>query len=329
MDDWRRVAHAVLGTGDVVFLMQLWHPGALRLVLDGVPNPYPDHPALSPLGLVQEDRPNGVAMTRRDLEDTKEAYVQSALIAREIGAHGIEVHCAHGYLLDPFLWHETNRRDDEYGGATLPNAPRRGTLRVRFRAAGALRAEQRQPDRGRRGSHRQLLAQLAPGDRSHRTVSAVDDPAAARGAGPLTPDLAADADAESPAARTGRHHRARGLRRRTPARGVLSDTARQGVVGRVYDAARLHRPARGRNRRIPGEVRRRKGVVARQAHVAHSAVSLLVHRPTWTSTAQARHVALTFLGVTDAYADLPWFWSRQDSGSCRSRGYVGLTATTS
>jgi 2,4-dienoyl-CoA reductase-like NADH-dependent reductase (Old Yellow Enzyme family) len=119
VDDWRRVAHAVLGTGDVVFLMQLWHPGALRLVLDGVPNPYPDHPALSPSGLVQEDRPNGVAMTRRDLEDTKEAYVQSALIAREVGAHGIEVHCAHGYLLDLFLWHETNRRDDEYGGATL------------------------------------------------------------------------------------------------------------------------------------------------------------------------------------------------------------------
>lgn len=119
VDDWRRVAHAVLGTGDVLFLMQLWHPGALRLALDGVPNPYPDHPALSPSGLVQEDRPNGVAMTRRDLEETKEAYVQSALIAREVGARGIEVHCAHGYLLDLFLWHETNRRDDEYGGATL------------------------------------------------------------------------------------------------------------------------------------------------------------------------------------------------------------------
>ncbi|MCX4642002.1 MULTISPECIES: 12-oxophytodienoate reductase [unclassified Streptomyces] len=119
VDDWRRVAHAVLGTGDTVFLMQLWHPGALRLVLDGVPNPHPGHPALSPSGLVQEDRPNGEAMTRRDLEDTKEAYVQSALIAQEVGAHGIEVHCAHGYLLDLFLWHETNRRDDEYGGATL------------------------------------------------------------------------------------------------------------------------------------------------------------------------------------------------------------------
>jgi 2,4-dienoyl-CoA reductase-like NADH-dependent reductase (Old Yellow Enzyme family) len=119
VEDWRNVARAVLDTGDVVFLMQLWHPGALRLVLDGVPNPHPEHPALSPSGLVQEDRPNGVAMTRQDLADTKNAYVRSALIAQEVGAHGIEVHCAHGYLLDLFLWHETNRRNDEYGGATL------------------------------------------------------------------------------------------------------------------------------------------------------------------------------------------------------------------
>lgn len=119
VEDWQRVARAVLGVGDVVFLMQLWHPGALRLILDGVPNPYPDHPALSPSGLVQEGRPNGVAMTKRDLEDTKAAYVQSAQIAQKLGAHGIEVHSAHGYLLDLFLWHETNRRNDEYGGATL------------------------------------------------------------------------------------------------------------------------------------------------------------------------------------------------------------------
>jgi 2,4-dienoyl-CoA reductase-like NADH-dependent reductase (Old Yellow Enzyme family) len=82
-------------------------------------NPYPDHPTLSPSGLVQKDRPNGRAMTRQDLEETRDAFVRSALIAQEIGAHGVEVHSCHGYLLDQFLWHETNRRTDEYGGATL------------------------------------------------------------------------------------------------------------------------------------------------------------------------------------------------------------------
>ncbi|MEU2002607.1 12-oxophytodienoate reductase [Rhodococcus sp. NPDC019627] len=119
VDEWGHVAREVLDTGDVTFLMQLWHPGALRLIVDGVPNPYPDHPALSPSGLVQEGRTNGIAMTKQDLEDTKNAYVDSAIIAQKLGAHGIEVHCAHGYLLDLFLWHETNRRKDEYGGDTL------------------------------------------------------------------------------------------------------------------------------------------------------------------------------------------------------------------
>jgi 2,4-dienoyl-CoA reductase-like NADH-dependent reductase (Old Yellow Enzyme family) len=123
-DRWRDVAEAVTTTGDVVFLMQLWHPGALRLVLDGVANPYPDHPSLSPSGLVQEGRPNGRAMTVGELLDTKEAYVEAALIAQEAGAHGVEVHCAHGYLLDLFLWHETNLRDDGYGGPTLAERSR-------------------------------------------------------------------------------------------------------------------------------------------------------------------------------------------------------------
>ena len=119
VEDWRRVTQAVVEAGDPPLLMQLWHPGALRLVVDGVPNPYPDHPALSPSGLVQEGRPNGVAMSPQHLAETKAAYVASALIAQEVGAKGIELHCAHGYLLDLFLWHETNKRLDEYGGATL------------------------------------------------------------------------------------------------------------------------------------------------------------------------------------------------------------------
>lgn len=118
-DEWGHVVREVLDTGDVVLLMQLWHPGALRLVVDGIENPYPDHPAWSPSGLIQEGRPNGVAMTTQDLQDTKNAYVDSAVIAKGLGAHGIELHCAHGYLLDLFLWHETNLRSDEYGGGTL------------------------------------------------------------------------------------------------------------------------------------------------------------------------------------------------------------------
>lgn len=116
---WQDVADAVLATPDVTFLMQLWHPGAIRLVVDGMKNPYPEHPTLSASGLVQENRRNGRAMTAAELRETLDAYVRSARIAQDLGAHGVEVHACHGYFLDQFLWHETNTRADEYGGATL------------------------------------------------------------------------------------------------------------------------------------------------------------------------------------------------------------------
>ena len=63
-------------------------------------------------------------MTRADLEELEAAYVRAACDAREMGADGIEVHAAHGYLLDQFLWAETNQREDEYGGASLAERAR-------------------------------------------------------------------------------------------------------------------------------------------------------------------------------------------------------------
>jgi 2,4-dienoyl-CoA reductase-like NADH-dependent reductase (Old Yellow Enzyme family) len=63
-------------------------------------------------------------MTREDLEELKHAYVQAAEHGRSLGFDGIEVHSAHGYLLDQFLWAETNRREDEYGGPTLAERAR-------------------------------------------------------------------------------------------------------------------------------------------------------------------------------------------------------------
>ena len=118
---WRPVVEAVRGEG-AAFLMQLWHPGAMRKVAEG--HPLAGFPAWSPSGLIQGGRPHGHAMTRRDLQELKLAYVQAAEQAQLLGADGIEVHAAHGYLLDQFLWAETNRREDEYGGASLAERAR-------------------------------------------------------------------------------------------------------------------------------------------------------------------------------------------------------------
>jgi 2,4-dienoyl-CoA reductase-like NADH-dependent reductase (Old Yellow Enzyme family) len=121
LESWRRVIEAVRGEG-TAFLLQLWHPGAMRKVAAG--HPLADSATLSPSGLIQAGRPNGRAMTRQDLEELKQAYVQAAEHAQSLGADGVEVHAAHGYLMDQFLWAQTNQREDEYGGATLPQRAR-------------------------------------------------------------------------------------------------------------------------------------------------------------------------------------------------------------
>jgi len=118
---WRRVVEAVHGEG-AGFLLQLWHPGAMRRVAEA--HPLADYPALSPSGLIQGGRSNGRAMTGAELDELKQAYVRAALHAQSLGADGIEVHSAHGYLLDQFLWPETNRREDGYGGRTLAERAR-------------------------------------------------------------------------------------------------------------------------------------------------------------------------------------------------------------
>jgi 2,4-dienoyl-CoA reductase-like NADH-dependent reductase (Old Yellow Enzyme family) len=118
---WRRVIEAVRGEG-AGFLMQLWHPGAMRKVAAG--HPLAASPTLSPSGLIQAGRPNGRAMTRQDLEELKQAYVRAAEHAQSLGADGVEVHAAHGYLMDQFLWAQTNQREDEYGGPTLAQRAR-------------------------------------------------------------------------------------------------------------------------------------------------------------------------------------------------------------
>lgn len=118
---WQQVVDAVRGEG-AAFFLQIWHPGAMRKVAED--HPLATYPAFSPSGLIQAGRHNGRAMTRDDLQELKLAYVRAAEHAQSLGANGVEVHSAHGYLLDQFLWAETNQRTDEYGGATLAERAR-------------------------------------------------------------------------------------------------------------------------------------------------------------------------------------------------------------
>jgi 2,4-dienoyl-CoA reductase-like NADH-dependent reductase (Old Yellow Enzyme family) len=118
---WQAVVETVHSNGSA-FLQQLWHEGARRR--DGGTGPYASIPTISPSGLAFGGRPNGRAATGAELTEILDGYVDAALLAQATGADGVEIHGAHGYLLDQFLWSVTNQRDDEFGGPDLAHRMR-------------------------------------------------------------------------------------------------------------------------------------------------------------------------------------------------------------
>lgn len=59
------------------------------------------------------------AMTAFDIDNVIDAFAESAAAAYSIGFDGVNIHGAHGYLIDEFLWSETNLREDSYNGDIL------------------------------------------------------------------------------------------------------------------------------------------------------------------------------------------------------------------
>ncbi|MEV7341703.1 NADH:flavin oxidoreductase [Streptomyces sp. NPDC093544] len=110
---WAKVAEAVHAAGGTI-VPQLWHIGMVRSA--GEP-PFADAPAVGPSGLrINGTAGEGKEMTQADLDDVIAAFAEAAAAAERIGFDGVELHGAHGYLIDQFLWEGTNRRTDAYGG---------------------------------------------------------------------------------------------------------------------------------------------------------------------------------------------------------------------
>lgn len=55
-------------------------------------------------------------LTRADMDKIRADFVDAAKAAKDLGFDGIQLHCAHGYLLSQFLDPNSNLRTDEYGG---------------------------------------------------------------------------------------------------------------------------------------------------------------------------------------------------------------------
>lgn len=111
---WRRVLDEVHSAGGRIF-PQLWHVGISygpnSVFADGVQ-------PVGPSGLRKPGESGGRAMTKADIDQVIAAYGVSALAAKQTGFDGVEIHGAHGYLIDQFFWEGTNQRTDRYGGDT-------------------------------------------------------------------------------------------------------------------------------------------------------------------------------------------------------------------
>jgi len=58
------------------------------------------------------------AITVKEIQALVDAYAKTALLCKEAGVDGVEVHAVHeGYLMDQFTMPYTNHRTDEYGGS--------------------------------------------------------------------------------------------------------------------------------------------------------------------------------------------------------------------
>lgn len=110
---WEKVIKAVHAEGGKI-APQLWHVGGIRK--PGV-MPGGDEPGHSPSGMAFPGKVTGHAMTQTDIDEATESFVQAAVDSERIGFDAIELHGAHGYLLDQFFWEGTNVRDDQYGGS--------------------------------------------------------------------------------------------------------------------------------------------------------------------------------------------------------------------
>lgn len=111
LSGWARVVDAVRAAGGHI-MAQLWHLGA-----NCDPTLLPDSiKPVSPSGLRKPGEKVGEPMTQAEIDNVIDAYARGAQAAHRVGFHGIELHGAHGYLIDQFFWSGTNLRTDKYGG---------------------------------------------------------------------------------------------------------------------------------------------------------------------------------------------------------------------
>lgn len=120
---WKKVVDAVHARGGHI-VPQLWHQGPMRM-------PNADAPAFSPSGYYGDpakaigpyiEKAEAISSapmpvpSDAEIADVIAGFGRAARDAVAAGFDGLAIHGAHGYLVDAFLWGETNRRPAPWGG---------------------------------------------------------------------------------------------------------------------------------------------------------------------------------------------------------------------
>lgn len=119
IDAWKPVVQAIQQEGAVA-IMQMFHCGRMswpevnpagRVIAPSAITPKQDNP------MTGSPYPLPDAMTQFDIDHVITGFVETARGALEAGFDGIEIHGAHGYLINSFLSSYSNQRTDAYGGS--------------------------------------------------------------------------------------------------------------------------------------------------------------------------------------------------------------------
>ena len=110
---WKKVVDAVHAEGGKI-APQLWHCGGMR---KRGTLPEGDVDGYTPSGMNVPGKVTRHVMTQQDIDDVVRSFAEGARDAQRLGFDAVEIHGAHGYLLDQFFWEGTNQRSDAYGGS--------------------------------------------------------------------------------------------------------------------------------------------------------------------------------------------------------------------
>ena len=119
IDAWRPVVRAIQKEGSMA-IMQMFHCGRMAW-----PDINPANRVIAPSDiapkqinpLTGEPYPVPDVMTQFDIDHVIFGFVETARGAIEAGFDGIEIHGAHGYLINNFISSYANKRTDSYGGS--------------------------------------------------------------------------------------------------------------------------------------------------------------------------------------------------------------------